>query len=235
MENPAALTYLTDQRAFTIETIKKYKLGFKDGAIATPYFKDGIPLNIKYRPIKESKQKYFREEGYPSILFNLDNAQKYQGSIIVTEGEFDSIAFDQMGFQNVVSVPNGSETFADEWIDDLEKFNEIYISYDMDEPGRKGAEKIANRIGRYRCINVILPLKDANDCLKAGFTNQEMAEFLAKAKPFESKLIKGPEAFFDGIRDLYNGRLPNNGIPTGWNALDGLDRRDGKRENDMGR
>ena len=70
----------------------------------------------------------------------------------------------------------------------------------MDEPGRRGSEKAADKLGRYRCLNVLLPLKDANDCLKAGFTNEEMAEILAKAKPFESKLIKGPEAFFDEIR-----------------------------------
>ena len=220
LENPAALTYLTDQRAFTIETIKKYKLGFKDGAIAIPYFKDGVPLNIKYRPIKESKQKYFREEGCPSILFNLDNAQKYQGSIIVTEGEFDAIAFDQMGFQNVVSVPNGSETFADEWIDDLEQFDQIYISYDMDEAGRKGTEKVADKLGRYRCLNVLLPLKDANECLQAGFTNRDISEHLVKAKPFGSKLIKGPEAFFDAIRGLHEGISTQKGISSGWRDFD---------------
>jgi twinkle protein len=220
LENPAALTYLTDQRAFAIETIKKFKLGFKNGGIVIPYFRDGIPLNIKYRPIKESKQKYFREEGCPSILFNLDNAQKYQGSIILTEGEFDAIAFDQMRFSNVVSVPNGSEAFADEWIDDLEQYDEIYISYDMDEPGRKGAEKIADRLGRYRCLNVLLPLKDANDCLKAGFTNQEISEFLINAKHFGSKLIKGPEAFFDEILKFHEGISTQRGILSEWRDFD---------------
>ena len=65
----------------------------------------------------------------------------------------------------------------------------------MDEPGRKGVEKAADKLGRYRCLNVLLPLKDANDCLKAGFTNQEMAEILAKAKPFESKIDQGTGGF----------------------------------------
>ena len=59
--------------------------------------------------------------------------------MIVTEGEFDAIAFDQMGFPNAVSVPNGAEAFSDEWIDDLEPFEQIFLSYDMDEAGPKGA------------------------------------------------------------------------------------------------
>ena len=52
LENPAALAYLTDQRGFTLETIKKFKLGFNNGAITIPHIKDGLCFNIKSRPIK---------------------------------------------------------------------------------------------------------------------------------------------------------------------------------------
>jgi hypothetical protein len=41
MENSAALAYLTQVRAFTPEKIKKFKLGFKDGAITIPHHRDG--------------------------------------------------------------------------------------------------------------------------------------------------------------------------------------------------
>lgn len=220
LENPAALAYLMDERGFTQETIKKFKLGFNNGSITIPYFREGLCLNIKFRDIVD--KKYFREEGCASILFNLDNARKYQGAVIGTEGEFDAIAFDQMGFSNVVSVPNGAESFSDQWIDDLEQFNEVYISFDMDEPGYKGKEKAADKLGRYRCLNVILPLKDANDCLKAGFTNQEMAVIFSKAKPFQSNIIKSPDAFFDEIRVFHDGKSNNQGMMTGWNDFDSL-------------
>ena len=220
-ENCLAMTYLTDERGFTIETIKKFHLGFNNGTLTIPSFKDGLCFNVKFRSLGVDK-KYFREEGCRSILFNLENAKKYQGSVIVTEGEFDAIAYDQMGFSNVVSVPNGAEAFSDEWIDDLEQFNEIYISFDIDEPGRKGAEKIADKLGRYRCLNVLLPLKDANDCLKAGFTNQEMAAILAKAKPFGLKMIKGPGDFIEEIQDLYDHKCISEGIKTQWKPFDDL-------------
>jgi len=223
LENSWVLSYLTEERGFTLETIKKFKLGFNNGSITIPHIKDGLCLNIKSRPIKPvGDKKYFREEGCPSILFNLDNARRYQGTAIITEGELDAIAFDQMGFPNVIAITGGADTFLDEWIDDLEQFDQIYLSYDMDEAGRKGVEKAADKLGPYRCLNVLLPLKDANDCLKAGFTNQEISELLAKAKPFGSKLIKGTEAFFDEIRDLHVGRSVAEGIPTGWKKFDEL-------------
>ena len=221
LENPAAMAYLTDERGFTPETIKKFKLGFNDGSITIPYFKDGPCLNIKFRSLGIDK-KYFREEGCASILFNLDNAKKYHGSIIIAEGELDAIAFDQMGFSNVVSVPNGAESFLDQWIDDLESFDQIYLSFDMDEPGRRGAEKVADKLGRYRCLNVLLPLKDANDCLKARFTNQEISELLAKAKPFQLNIIKGPEAFSLEIYNFHNGQSFSKGTKTGWDSFDDL-------------
>ncbi|PIV20163.1 MAG: hypothetical protein COZ69_11015 [Deltaproteobacteria bacterium CG_4_8_14_3_um_filter_45_9] len=222
-ENPAALAYLTDERSFTLETIKKFKLGFHNGSITIPHFKDGLCLNIKSRPIKPTgDKKYFREEGCASILFNLDNARKYQGPVITTEGEFDAIAYDQMGFPNVLSIPNGAESFSDQWIDDLESFDQIYLSFDMDEPGRRGAEKVVDKLGRYRCVNVLLPLKDANDCLKAGFTNAEIAEILAKGKRFESPLVKTSDNFFDEIRELHSGNSESKGLLTGWQAFDNL-------------
>jgi twinkle protein len=223
LENPAAFSYLMDERGLTLETIKKFKLGFHNGSITIPYFRDGLCVNIKYRPIKPvGDKKYFREEGCLSILFNLDNAKRYQGAVIITEGELDAIAYDQMGFFDVVSVSNGAESFSDEWIDDLEEFDQVYISYDMDEPGRKGVEKAADKLGRYRCLNILLPLKDANDCLRAGFTNAEMAQILAQAKRFESPLVKTLDNFFDEIRELHNGNSESKGLPTGWQDFDNL-------------
>ncbi len=222
LENPAAMSYLTDQRGFAQGTIEKFKLGFNNGSITIPYFRDKLCFNIKSRPINPNGDlKYFREEGCPSILFNLENAKKFEGSIIITEGELDAIAFDQMGFPNVISVPNGAEAFSDEWIDDLESLNQIYLCYDMDEAGQRGSEKVADKLGRYRCLNVLLPLKDGNDCLKAGFTNEEMAKILAKAKPFGSKIIKSPDAFFEDVLKLYEEKGVS-GIHTGLKSFDDL-------------
>lgn len=222
LDNPAALAYLIQERAFTLETIKKFKLGFNNGAITIPHLKDGVCLNIKSRMINQNGgQKYFREEGCASILFNLDST-KEKGWIILTEGEFDAIAFHQMGIPSAVAVTGGADTFLEEWIDPLEPFSQIFISFDMDEAGRSGAEKAADKLGRYRCMNVLLPLKDANDCLRAGFTKSEIEGIIADAKPFDLKMVKGPETFFEEIRDLHSGKSQSKGIKTAWSNFDSL-------------
>jgi len=219
LENPETLAYLTDRRGFTLETIKKFKLGLHDDAITIPHFQEGICANVKFRHRKSGDTKYSREEGYPSVLFNIDSAIKYQDSVIVCEGEFDCMGFDQMGFPNVVSVTCGAGTFHDEWVDDFDGFGQIYLSYDMDEEGRKGVEKVADKLGRYRCLDVLLPLKDANECLQAGFSNREITEILAQAKHFTIKTIKSPEEFSDEIRARHAGN-GTRAIKTGWTEFD---------------
>jgi DNA primase len=92
---------------------------------------------FKYQVSISRWVKIFPGGRLPFYPFNLDNARKHQVAVILTEGEFDAIAFDQMGFSNVLSVPNGAESFPDECIDDLEQFDQVYICYDMDEPGRE--------------------------------------------------------------------------------------------------
>ncbi|MBU1209011.1 MAG: AAA family ATPase [Proteobacteria bacterium] len=222
LENSAALNYLTQERAFTLDTIKKFKLGENNGAIAIPHMQDGKCRAIKYRRINPNGgNKYHREEGCDSILFNLDSVGD-KGWIVLTGGEFDAIAYYQMGIHNAVAVTVGEDTFLDEWVDPLEPFGEIFVSFDMDEAGRKGADKVGNKLGRYRCFNVLLPLKDANDCLKAGYSNAEIKDIMAQAKRFEFKLIKTPENYFDQIRELHSGKSQNKGIRTEWNNFDSL-------------
>lgn len=218
LENPAALSYLTQERAFTLDTIKKFKLGFKDGSITIPHLKNGECFNIKYRPLNGGGKKYFREDDCVSILFNLDSV-KDKRWVLLCEGELDAIAFSQMGILNAVAVTGGADTFLDEWIDPLESFDQIFISYDMDEVGRKGAEKAADKLGRYRCINVLLPLKDGNDCLKAGYSHSEISDIVAMAKPFDFKIIKAIESYSDELRDHLDKKSWHRGIQTKWKAL----------------
>jgi len=222
LDNSAVLSYLNQERGINTDTVKKFKLGFNTGtgSITIPHFHCGACLNIKSRSLNSEVKKYFRADGCASVLFNLD-AVRDAGYIILTEGEFDAIAYDQMGFPNVVAVTGGADTFLDEWIDPLEPYKEIFISYDMDQAGRSGAEKVADKLGRHRCKNVLLPLKDANDCLKAGYSRLEMQDFLCKAKPFELKLIKSPESYFDQIRELRDSNV-RRGIETGWKNIDNL-------------
>ena len=77
----------------------------------------------------------------------------------------------EVGISNVISLPNGANDSDDFWINTekyLQGINKFYICTDNDEKGNFVSEKIAQRLGRYRCERVIFKNKDANADLIEG-------------------------------------------------------------------
>lgn len=93
--------------------------------------------------------------------------------VVVTEGEIDCMTVSQLQGNKwpVVSVPNGAQgakkslQAALEW---LERFDTVVLMFDQDDPGRAAVEECAPLFTPGRCKVASLPLKDANDMLKAG-------------------------------------------------------------------
>lgn len=200
MSNKKALDYLQTERGLLLETIKRFKLGYNNG-IAIPYYQDGILRNFKIRKI--DKKEYFREEGgCKSTLYNIDSIEKDK-PVVITEGEFDCMAAAQMGYENIISPPNGSGAFDNEWIDALENVGEISLVFDSDEAGEKGAHLFAQKLGLLRCKRVILPFKDFNECLMAGYTKQELDKYFVEAKDYKPKGIIHVSEVLANIEDLW--------------------------------
>jgi twinkle protein len=85
----------------------------------------------------------------------------------------------------------------------------------MDEPGRKGAHALIERLGRHRCKLVSLPHKDANECLQKGVT---LPEFIACFRAAESlrpdELLRFDE-LIDQVKVARQQQQANGGVPTG--------------------
>lgn len=126
--------------------------------------------------------------GRPLALWNLDSLAAPPApdeAVIITEGEFDTLALLQCGFSRVVSVPNGAPTspedrgdkrFAylyqegtDELLPDLAKFGRYILAVDSDAKGQYLRDALAVRLGDDKCLWVAWPegCKDANDALIA--------------------------------------------------------------------
>ncbi|KGK67062.2 DNA primase [Xanthomonas citri pv. fuscans] len=93
--------------------------------------------------------------------------------LVITEGEIDCLSVAQvLGLKwPVVSVPNGAQGAAKaikrelEWV---EKFDEVVIMFDMDEPGQTAAQEVAGILSPGKARIAQLPLKDPNAMLQAG-------------------------------------------------------------------
>lgn len=128
------------------------------------YFENDELINIKYRGPKKSF-KIFKDGKL--TFYNIDSIKK-ENECIIVEGEFDCLAFCEVGKFNTISVPNGAKNFQflDNSIDDLNHIETVYIAVDNDEAGIELRKELIRRIGQDRCRVVDFgEYKDANDVL----------------------------------------------------------------------
>jgi len=147
------------------------------------YDLNDVLLTVKCRHpriIKKGEQKEWFLPNYSntSILYNMNKIDPTQ-PLVVTEGQFDTLAIIESGYKNVVSVPSGTENmkWVSECFDWLENFNKIIIWSDNDAPGLQMRKEACARIGNWKCFYIDLPkelekedgttqkVKDANDVL----------------------------------------------------------------------
>ncbi len=182
-------------RGFSKKTWERRGVGETDGKIAFSYFENGELVLMKFRKPEKYNgegQKAWREAGGKAILWGMDLCSSDK-PLVITEGEFDTLALDECGVENVVSVPSGAEdlTWVENCWDWLEKFNKVIIWGDNDDPGKKMVRNLILRLGEWRCYVVDTQHKDANVSLvKEG--KEKTAEYVKNAKPIP----------IDGLIDL---------------------------------
>lgn len=157
------------KRGFSKETWERRGVGENDGNIAFPYFEGGKLVLMKFRrPEKYTGegQKAWREAGGKAVFWGMDKCNPKK-PLTITEGEFDALALDEAGIENVVSVPSGAEdlTCVENCWDWLQKFKQVIIWPDNDEPGQEMCRKLIQKLGAWRCWVVKSDRKDANAVL----------------------------------------------------------------------
>lgn len=135
------------KRLLTDTTIDLYKLGYYNGWSTVPIFLDGELLNFQMRrdiPDKRIKLRYANG----TSLFNSE-VTKIFNTMFITEGLVDCILLNQIGIP-AISKTSGALTWLDDWSKSFMKIKEIKIVFDNDDAGRKGAIRIAKKLGIYR-------------------------------------------------------------------------------------
>ena len=175
-----ATKYL-EGRGISSATIKKWKVGEKEGKLLFPYFEGGELVAIKHREAKDGG-KWTADPGGKPVLYGIDFCMPGK-PLIITEGEIDALTLSDIGFDNVVSVPNGANAlqFIDTCWEFLNLYDSVWVWVDNDEPGIKLQRELIKRLGEWRCSVVNGKYKDANETLlkegrKAVFEAIEQAE-----------------------------------------------------------
>lgn len=160
---------------------------------------DGELVTVKYIGLDrtpEGKKKIRQEEGCAPSLFGWQAMPPDSRYCIITEGQIDCMTWASFGW-NALSVPNGTGD-TEKWIEyewpNLERFDQIFLSFDGDKPGREAVAKVAKRLGVHRCFDVRLEgHKDANEALQAGKTMPYFKQALESAGTFKPPEIVSPK------------------------------------------
>ena len=218
LSSSSALKFL-EKREINKDCIERFNLGYDDGWLVVPHYIEKKPVSIKYRKI-EGKE-FRRMKDTPSVLFNVDNLDHSKKYIIIVEGEFDAIKGTQERIPNIVATTLGAESFPYDWMKYLEPFETVYICFDSDEIGQKGARKTAEKIGLDKCKNIALPMKDLNDYLQV-YNKKDFKELFDEARHFDIDEIKTLETCLEDFDEYLKDDKSLRGLSSGYLQLDSI-------------
>jgi twinkle protein len=205
---PTVLDYLRENRNLPDATIDAYKVAADGNTIVFPFLlPDGELALAKARKAEDGASPKPTAANCEPVLFGWQAVPDSARDIIITEGELDAMSWHAYGHP-AMSVPfGGGKGAKQQWIenefDRLARFERIFISTDMDQPGEEAAAEIIARLGRHRCYRVSLPHKDANDCLVNGVSREDMERRLREAKSFDPDGLRRAADYFDDVAHLF--------------------------------
>ena len=227
LNDPEALSYVTEKRGLSLETIKAFKLGLEidkvgERWLSIPHYENGRLQNIKFRCLPPTEKAFKRVKDCRSVLFNGDIVKQSADELFLCEGEIDCMTLWNHGIKNAIATTTGAGSFDAEWVDQLRDVVRIVLVYDADEAGKKGAREVARRLGYDRCLNLQLP--EGHDINSFFCQESEAAakflELIETARPFD---VEGVSSFVD-VLEQYRLELENpsqtTGIRTGFSDLD---------------
>lgn len=197
----SAYAYL-ESRGISRATAERYQVtAFEDKPriLWFPFFDENNKLVFaKFRRMDFKKgvskgSKEWQQSGGKPILFGMQECEDFS-TLVITEGQFDSMSCAEAGIKNAVSVPSGKTNFA--WLpnckDWLKKFDTIIVFGDMED----GKMSLLDEIEK-KCTNKIkavrkqdyLGEKDANAILQK-FGKDAIVDCINNAEPLNAACVK---------------------------------------------
>lgn len=198
---PSTIKYLAD-RGISERVTRLYEItqkGDSEEIIVFPFYDDnGVLWFIKYRNTKYQKgdngSKEWCERDRKPILFGMNHCNPENKTLVMTEGQIDSLSCAEAGIENAVSVPTGKNGFT--WVPYcwtfLGKFEELIIFGDNENGEITLLDEMKSRFhGRVKVVREedYQGCKDANELLvKHG--KEAVKKAVENAVPLPVKHIK---------------------------------------------
>ena len=230
-EGKPVLKYLHDQRMIDKSVLLDAGIGCVwegEGSNRTYWLsiplrnEKGVAINMKFRSVPPAKKSYRHCPERPLPLFGADTLDTSNETIIVCEGEFDVLAMKTYGFGNCITAPAGAgANWKDDWLDTIERYKSFVLLFDDDKAGNEGAEKLAEKLGKYRCFRAMLDgYNDPNEALMAGAGAEFIETELANITSYIDPKLSRVDEFRDELEELILNPHKTKGATTGSAVVD---------------
>ena len=121
--------------------IEELKLGYMTNCLAIPVFKNGNLINIaryNINKIPNKPKNEYNKNANTGDIIPFDIWKKDNRPTIICEGEKDMLVARSNGY-NAITLTGGAQTNLQKDYLPLFKGRTVYICYDNDDAGRKGA------------------------------------------------------------------------------------------------
>jgi len=221
MKEVKGVTY-DDIRGIDPEVCKLYGIQIQTDADGNPVrYAYKYPHTVKYRAFDDKSKTWIKDKGVGmNHLFGPEFNSNSSNKLYVTEGEFDAASLYQILGQKffVKSLPSASigEKFIKQNYNYLNSFKEIIYAGELDDAGRRSAERLYESFPSKLYYVPMSKYKDANEFLMAG-DGEELKWTALKPQRYS------PDNFFcsdEEVAQAIRTENPYDYTPTGHTGLD---------------
>ncbi len=221
MKEVKGVTY-DDIRGIDPEICKLYGIQIQTDADGKPVrYAYKYPHTVKYRAFDDKSKTWIKDKGVGmNHLFGPEFNSNSSNKLYVTEGEFDAASLYQILGQKffVKSLPSASigEKFIKQNYQYLNSFKEIIYAGELDDAGRRSAERLYESFPTKLYYVPMSKYKDANEFLMAG-DGEELKWTALKPQRYS------PDNFFcsdEEVAQAIRTENPYDYTPTGHTGLD---------------
>lgn len=214
----------------TAQTLRKYEVfQLEENGVGTyvavyPYYDlEGNLRGVKYRDFAaEARDKKHHKwfHGEPFSFFGLRQRNNLSDTLIICEGESDTMAASQVFIHETCVGVSGTDNIekalrnAATWV---RSFKRIYVCMDNDNAGRIALAKALELLPKWRTFAMVLPPKKKDIC---ECTAQELKQAFASATSVSGTDIITGTTLVDDFYKWKNSMGNSVGITTGFDGLD---------------
>jgi len=170
--------------------IQLHQLGWDGRRITIPIFnREGALVFFKFAKDPESAipgPKMLTSHGACVELYGWERILAKPCRLIICEGEFDRFVLEAHGFAAVTST-GGAATFRPDWASEISSIPDVFLCFDRDDAGRRGAGRVGQLLPRARIVTLPEEVGQGGDItdyfVRLGRTRDDFERLLATAAP----------------------------------------------------